>query len=396
MGTMLSAYTARVREALAGAGRNGFTRAAKAAASVLLCGTLLGAIQSEPAAFIQQGAKLVGSGYIGRPSSRALRSRCLPTATPRSWADTATTAGRSGVGLHPQRRRLDTASKLVRQRLHWTRRARHLRRVVGRRQHRDRGRNPTTTRARGVWIFTRSRRRVESASRSAGRGAVPTIAMTVRTRAPRSRCPRTVTLRSWGAPPTQRPASPILLVRCGCGPVSGTTWSQQGLKLTASTIRHPGHLATRSRYPPTAIPLSSAGPATTRVERLTFFTRSSGRCGVSKPVRWSHRRDRRRRARLFVALSGQRQYRGCGRTRRRTTISTVWAWTRSGSTWTQQGPKLIGTGGSLSSRLEAPLAARLRCQPTALPPLSAGGVTITPPERSGSSPKAAASGPSED
>ncbi len=38
-------------------------------------------------------------------------SRCPPTATPPSWAGLATTGHRGGVGLHPQRRRLDPAGQ---------------------------------------------------------------------------------------------------------------------------------------------------------------------------------------------------------------------------------------------------------------------------------------------
>jgi hypothetical protein len=43
------------------------------------------------------------------PPSKASQSRCLPTATPPSWAGLATTQHWSGVGLYPQRRRLDPA-----------------------------------------------------------------------------------------------------------------------------------------------------------------------------------------------------------------------------------------------------------------------------------------------
>ena len=128
---------------------------------------LLCAAQPALAQFTQQGPKLVGTGAVGTPT-KASRSRCPPTATPRSWAGMTTTrsperrgsspaaagygasrarsssapalsepptrlsvalsadgntaivggygdnGGRSGVGLHPKRRRLDPAgTKLV-------------------------------------------------------------------------------------------------------------------------------------------------------------------------------------------------------------------------------------------------------------------------------------------
>ena len=73
--------------------------------------------------------------------AKASPSRCPPTATPPSWAGLATTRHRSGVGLHPQRRRLDPAGQQAgRHRRGWNRQPRLLRRAVRRRQHRHRGR----------------------------------------------------------------------------------------------------------------------------------------------------------------------------------------------------------------------------------------------------------------
>ena len=145
----------------------------------------------------QQGSKLVGTGAVGNAVDKASPSRCPPTATPPSWAGLTTTRTpgrrgsspaaaasgpsraaswsaparleaphqgvsvalsadgntaivggpddngehRGGVGLHPQRRRLDPARQQAgRHRRGWNRRPRHLRRAVRRRQHRHRGR----------------------------------------------------------------------------------------------------------------------------------------------------------------------------------------------------------------------------------------------------------------
>jgi hypothetical protein len=66
MGTMLSCYAARVRRAVAPALRpNRFSGIANTVASVLVFGALLGASQPAAAQFVQQGAKLVGSGAVG-------------------------------------------------------------------------------------------------------------------------------------------------------------------------------------------------------------------------------------------------------------------------------------------------------------------------------------------
>src|ERR1700691_5444956 len=66
MGTMLSCYAARVRRAVAPALRpNRFSGIANTVASVLVFGALIGAAQPAAAQFVQQGAKLVGSGAVG-------------------------------------------------------------------------------------------------------------------------------------------------------------------------------------------------------------------------------------------------------------------------------------------------------------------------------------------
>jgi len=67
MSKMLAVYTARVHRAVAAASRpNWSSHIAQAAASILVFGALIGA---EPAAaqFVQQGQKLVGSGYSVNP-----------------------------------------------------------------------------------------------------------------------------------------------------------------------------------------------------------------------------------------------------------------------------------------------------------------------------------------
>ena len=71
----------------------------------------------------------------------------------------------------------------------------------------------------------------------------------------------------------------------------------------------------------------------------------------------------------------------------------AWVFTRSGGVWTQQGSKLVGTG-AVGNRLTK--ATRSRCPPTATPRSWAGLTTTRASERRGSSPKAAASGPSKD
>ena len=69
----------------------------------------------------------------------------------------------------------------------------------------------------------------------------------------------------------------------------------------------------------------------------------------------------------------------------------AWVFTRSGGVWTQQ-----GASWSAPALSEPPSkASRSRCPPTATPPSWAGLATTRTPERRGSSPAAAASGPSK-
>jgi hypothetical protein len=65
MSTMLSAYAARAIAVAAASRPNRFSGIANAVASVLVFGALLGAAQPAAAQFVQQGAKLVGSGAVG-------------------------------------------------------------------------------------------------------------------------------------------------------------------------------------------------------------------------------------------------------------------------------------------------------------------------------------------
>ncbi len=125
---------------------------------------------------------------------------------------------------------------------------------------------------------------------------------------------------------------------------SGTTWSQQGAKLVGSgasgTTAHQGHSVALSSEGTTAL---IGGPGDSTEAGATWvFTRSGttwsqqgsklvGTGGVGKPQQG-----------LSVALGGETAL--IGGPEDNGEAGAAWVFTRSGTSWSQQGSKLVGTG----------------------------------------------------
>ena len=131
---------------------------------------------------------------------------------------------------------------------------------------------------------------------------------------------------------------------------SGTTWTQQGAKLVGTGAGGDAGQGSAWRCRATGTQRSSAAPATTArtaVGAVWVFTRSgttwtqqgpklvgTGAAGDLAGQGWS------------VALSGDGNTAlvGGDGDGDNGSVGAVWVFTRSGTTWTQQGPKLVGTG----------------------------------------------------
>ena len=127
---------------------------------------------------------------------------------------------------------------------------------------------------------------------------------------------------------------------------SGSTWTQQGAKLTGAgetgdgrfgdkrgALRRRQHRADRR-----------AGTTTATRGAAWVFTRSGSTWTQQGAKLTGTRRDRRQAVRLAASRCPQTEH-GADR-RARTTTATpgaAWVFTRSGATWTQQGAKLTGT-----------------------------------------------------
>ena len=134
---------------------------------------------------------------------------------------------------------------------------------------------------------------------------------------------------------------------------SGSTWSQQGRKLTGRgererirQVRHDRRALRRRRH-----------RADRRLERRHQQGRGVGvhplGRGVEPAGAEAHRRgrDRRRQVRRGVALSADGDRALIGALYDNSTRGAAWVFTRSGSTWTQQGGKLTGGGGAGEERI---------------------------------------------
>lgn len=125
---------------------------------------------------------------------------------------------------------------------------------------------------------------------------------------------------------------------------SGTTWTQQGSKLTASdysTSGSFGYSVALSSDGNTAV-VGGAGDDSSGA--IYVFTRSSGVwTEQAGPLIGSNAIGDAEQG-FSVALSADGNTAIEGGRADDSYIGAVWVWTRNGSTWTQQGRKLIGTG----------------------------------------------------
>ena len=127
---------------------------------------------------------------------------------------------------------------------------------------------------------------------------------------------------------------------------SGRRWTQQGPKLVGT-----GAVGDASQG--ASVALSSDGNTALVGGSTTDNVRRGGGVGVhalgddldpAGPEARRHRRRRRRPAGLERGAVGRREHGARRRPRATTCEGAAWVFTRSGTTWTQQGPKLVGTG----------------------------------------------------
>ena len=192
---------------------------------------------------------------------------------------------RRGVGVHALGLDLDPAGREAdRQRRDRRRRVRRERGAVGRRQHRADRRPRRQQHVGAAWVFTRS----------------------------------------------------------------GSTWTQQGAKLTGSgETGDTANSATAWRCPPTANTALIGGPGDNAARRARRgCSRARARPGPSRARSSPARGESRQQANSARAWRCRRRQHRADRRRPTTTAASgaAWVFTRSGSTWTQQGAKLTGTG----------------------------------------------------
>ena len=153
------------------------------------------------------------------------------------------------------------------------------------------------------------------------------------------RCRTTGTRRSSAAPTTTGARG-----RCGCSPARGEPGPSRA---RSSSAPAPSATPTRApawRFLTRVTPRSSAARATTATQARCGCSRARGRPGPSRarsssapgpsatPSRapaWRCQATGTRRSSAAPSAGGE---------------GAVWVFTRSGRTWTQQGPKLVGTG----------------------------------------------------
>ena len=187
---------------------------------------------------------------------------------------------RGGVGLHPQRRCLDpTRRQAGRHGAVGIAVTRSLRRAVGRRQHRHRGRALRQREHRGGVGLHPQRRRLDPAGQQTGRRR---RGWTTPDKASPSRCPPTATLPSWaGLSTTPTPG------RRGSYTRSGGVWTQQGNKLVgtgAVGIARQGQSVALSADGNTAI---VGGPCDNSDTGAAWVFTRAGASGPSRAASWS-------------------------------------------------------------------------------------------------------------
>ena len=127
---------------------------------------------------------------------------------------------------------------------------------------------------------------------------------------------------------------------------SGSTWTQQGPKLTAT--------GQQGRFLRFGFSVALSGDGTTaliggpddntNVGAAWVFTRSGKHLDPAGAEADRHRRERPGQLRRQRGAVRRRDHGADRRLRMTTTnVGAAWVFTRSGSTWTQQGPKLTAT-----------------------------------------------------
>ena len=296
--------------------------------------------------FIQQGAKLVGTGAVGDPQPgrqrgavgrREHRARRRPLRQRRRGG---------GVGVHALGGDLDPAGLEARRHRRGRRRQPGLQRgAVGRREHRARRRLRRQRHGVGaVWVFTRSGRTwTQQGPKLVGTGAAGARRPGLQRGA--------VGRREHGARRRQL-ATTASLGRCGCSRARGrpgpsraqsssapARWSTlcptpAGLQRGAVVRREHG---ARRRLPRQRQPRASVGAAWVFTRSGTTWTQQgpklvgTGAAGDADQG-------------VSVALSGDGNTALVGGAGDNGSEGAAWVFTRSGTTWTQQGSKLVGTG----------------------------------------------------
>ena len=295
---------------------------------------IAGPAAAQPELRIEAGRHRRGWTRRARLVRRAVRRR-QHRHRGRAWRQQA---HRGGVGLHPQRRCLDPAGQQAgRHRRGWAGRTRRLRRAVRRRQHRHRGRAWRQQEQRGGVGLHPQRRCLDPAGQQAGRHR---RGWTSPDKAPPSRCPPTATPPSWaGVGDNSDTGAAWVYTR------SGGVWTQQGSKLVGTgavgqagqgvsvalsadgNTAIVGGVADNSGTGAAWVYTRSGGVWTQQGSKLVG-TGAVGNAGQGNSV----------------ALSADGNTAIVGGVADNSYTGAAWVYTRSGDVWTQQGSKLVGTG----------------------------------------------------
>ena len=290
MSTMLSAYTVRIRSAVAAVSRpNRSSGIAKAIACVLAFGALLCAAQPAAAQFTQQGQKLVGTGAVN-----------TPYAAEQGYSVALSADGTTTIVGGPTDNSLTGAAWVFSQ-------------------------------SGGVWT--------QQGSKQVGTGYSGTPEQGY-----------SVALSGDGN--TAIVGGPANNSDIGATWVFTLGGSVGQCRLSAPAIPEPPSKATRSRCPPTATPPSWAGLATTRTPERHGCSPAAAASGPSKDRSLSARAlpEIAVYQGLSVALSADGNTAIVGGPDDNSDAGAAWVFTRSGGVWTQQGSKLVGTGAVGSRR----------------------------------------------
>ncbi len=302
---------------------------------VLVCATLLSA-RPALAQFSQQGPKLVGTGAVGS-ASQGTPCPSPPTATrPSSEGPPTTVAGAAWVWTRSGGVWTQQGPKLVGSGAVGAAATRLLRVPLRRRQHGHRRRARATTATLGP--------------RGSGRGAEasgPSRDPSWSARAPwgtlakASPCPSPPTATR---PSSEGSATTVALEPRGSGrgaeasgPSRAPSWSARAPWGTLTK-------AVPCPSPPTATRPSSEGTTTT----VALGPRGSGRgaeaSGPSRDPSWSARAPWGTPNKAGPCPSPPTATRPSSEGPATVGVGAAWVWTRSGGVWTQQGPKLVGSG----------------------------------------------------